>query len=83
MGETFGATGAICFHGEALLVVLDAHHAALLCQRRAGRAAGQHHVDGATVDLDVPSLSDVNVLREERVKDKLTVAAAHDKKVLE
>ena len=61
---TFGAASAVRLHGEALLVVVDPHHAALLRKRRVGGAAGQHHVDGATFDLDVPSLSDVDVLRE-------------------
>ena len=67
---TSGSTASVALQGDALLVVFDPQHSALLCTRRLRRTSGQDHPDLPAVHVQVFPLPHIHVLRVTAVREK-------------
>lgn len=70
---TSSSTASVALQGDALLVVFDPQHAALLLTRRLWRTPGQDHPDLPAVHVQVSALPHVHVLRFELLRTTLSV----------
>lgn len=65
---TSGPLASVALHGQALVVVPDPHHAALLRTRRLRGAAGQDDPDLPPVHVQVSALPHVHILTSDWLK---------------
>lgn len=70
---TSGSGRSVSLHGDALLVVCDPQHAALLGTCNLRRAPGEDHRDPAAIDVQVLALPYVHILSS-RLSGRNTVA---------